>query len=86
MGGYGCVAHTVDGGRRSSNGVLQAQPWGAYGNTPQPGDFDGDGKFDLSVWRSSNSTCYIHRSTNGVTMEQVFGVSSNVAVSSANVP
>jgi photosystem II stability/assembly factor-like uncharacterized protein len=71
---------------RSSNGTLHAQPWGTNGDTPQPGDFDGDGKFDLSVWRSSNGTWYIQRSTNAATMERVFGVSSDLAVSSANVP
>ncbi|MGB7923425.1 MAG: YCF48-related protein [Pyrinomonadaceae bacterium] len=71
---------------RSSNGTLQAQQWGTNGDTPQPGDFDGDGKFDLSVWRSSNGTWYIQRSTNAATMVRVFGVSSDQAVSSANVP
>jgi photosystem II stability/assembly factor-like uncharacterized protein len=71
---------------RSSNGILQAQPWGTGGDTPQPGDFDGDGKFDLSVWRSSTGTWYILRSSDAAVMQRVFGASSDMAVSSANVP
>ncbi|MCC7306663.1 MAG: VCBS repeat-containing protein [Acidobacteria bacterium] len=47
------------------------QSWGQNGDTPIPGDFDGDGKTDFSVFRPGTGTCpcaatwYIINSGNG---------------------
>jgi hypothetical protein len=37
--------------RRSSDGALQAVPWGLTSDFAAPGDFDGDGRFDFAVQR-----------------------------------
>lgn len=45
------------------SGSYTTTQWGAEGDKPVPGDYDGDGKSDAAVWRPGNATWYIRRSS-----------------------
>lgn len=54
-------------------------------NNDQTFDFDDHGKSDLGVFRPSNSTWFVNRSTAG-TLIQSFGIAGDVAVPNAFIP
>jgi hypothetical protein len=47
-----------------SDGTVRSQVWGGNGDIPKPQDFDGDGIFDLAVYRPGDQKTYIIPSTN----------------------
>jgi hypothetical protein len=53
---------------------------GSFGDVPAPGDFDGDGKTDYSVYRNSTGTWYIKQSANNAWLVFRFGLTGDVAV------
>lgn len=69
----------VLGGTGSAQTSFQ---WGASGDTPVPGDFDGDGKTDFAVFRPSsanqNPTWYVSYSSNGNTFQLTFGLDTDL--------
>jgi hypothetical protein len=68
---------------QSSNGVVTFQQWGNFQTDwVAPGDFDGDGKFDLVAVRTSAVTTapmtwFIRQSSNNQVRIQQFGISSD---------
>ena len=53
---------------------------GSLGDVPSPGDFDGDGKTDYSVYRNSTGVWYIFRSSDSSWMTFQFGTTGDIPV------
>lgn len=60
-------------------------PFGASGDTPAPGDYDGDGKFDTAVFRPSNNAWFLNRTSAGVLITN-FGAAGDQPIPAAFVP
>jgi hypothetical protein len=61
---------------------LQFQ-WGTSGDIPVPGDFDGDGKTDLGIYRPSTGTWYVSQGPTGsspTSLIKQFGLTSDIPV------
>ena len=54
--------------------------FGAEGDIPVSGDFDGDYKSDLTVFRASESNWYTFSPANGQTSITFFGVEGDIPV------
>jgi FG-GAP repeat protein len=65
---------------RSTDGVTTSQVWGANGDIPVFGDFDGDGKTDIAIWRPNPSVWFVLRSSDNTGLTQDWGVSTDTPV------
>jgi putative transposon-encoded protein len=62
-----------------------AAPFGTSTDILVPGDYDGDNKYDLAVFRPSNTTWFVLRSTQGALI-QGFGSTGDIPTPSAYIP
>src|SRR5262245_39047920 len=69
---------------RSSDGQGLVQLWGAgftpYNDEPVPGDYDGDGRTDIAVWRASTGVWYIVRSSDGAVVARRYGETTDIPI------
>jgi uncharacterized delta-60 repeat protein len=57
---------------------FRAIPWGATGDKPVVGDYDGDGKLDAAVFRPSIAYWFVLRSSDNVFEQRQFGISTDI--------
>jgi hypothetical protein len=70
---------------RSSDLSLFGDVFGISPQLPTVGDYDGDGKTDLSTWSGSNGAFYVLRTASpGVTTQFQFGASADSPVANSN--
>lgn len=60
-------------------------PFGGIGDMPASGDYDGDGRFDPTIFRPSSSVWFIARTTAGTQIVQ-FGANGDQPIPNAFVP
>jgi hypothetical protein len=65
------------GTNNNPSGAITFIPWGLAGDVPVMGDYDGDGKLDAAVFRSSNSVWYINRSSDNQLRAYNFGLATD---------
>ncbi len=74
-----------DGGGTGANPIR----WGSAGDIRAPGDYDGDGKTDVAIWRPSvtpsTSTYWVRRSSDGALQTFGYGNQGDGVVPSWNV-
>lgn len=60
---------------------FQAITWGYSTDKPVPGDYDGDGQYDVAVFRPGDATWYIRQSSeNGDLLAVTWGLSTDIPV------
>lgn len=64
---------------RSSNGSIFAAAFGAPGDVMAPGDFTGDGKMDITIFRPSSGTWFVLRSEDLTFFGFPFGADGDIA-------
>lgn len=65
---------------RSSDNGFSAVQFGTKPHYTTQGDYDGDGRTDVSVWDPINGIFYVLRSSNGVTTQYRFGLNGDYPV------
>ena len=69
------------GSSEVEHGFLRDRPWGVNGDVPLPGDYDGDGKADITVYRPSSGHWFILKSsTNSAFMIYQLGTTGDIPV------
>lgn len=69
----------------SSTGQIWEFPHGSPGDKPVPGDYDGDGKTDPAVFRPSEGTWYIFRSSDWNWDVFQYGLATDILIPQPNV-
>jgi hypothetical protein len=65
---------------------VQANTFGAGSDIPAVGDYDGDGREDIAVYRPSNGAWYVLRSSNNTSFGVQFGASEDLPIPAYDLP
>lgn len=65
------------GSLNNPTGTITYVPWGAPGDRPLHGDFDGDGKVDAAVFRPATQTWYIRQSATNTVRAATWGLATD---------
>ncbi len=68
------------GSENNPGGNITFLQWGTLGDKPVRGDFDGDGKLDLAIFRPSEGNWYIQQSSDNAVSIQKWGISDDKIV------
>ena len=60
--------------------------WGLSADVPVPGDYDGDGKADVAVFRPSTGIWYIVNSSTGAAAFYQWGLTGDIPILKHPVP
>ncbi len=69
----------------SSDYSIQVQTWGAPNDIVTPGDYDGDGRADLAVFRPSEGKWYVMTAANAI-ITSSFGQAGDKPIPAAYLP
>ena len=69
---------------QSSNNSLRAVQFGAKPQLTVQNDYDGDGKTDIATYNPLNGSYYVLQSSNGATVQTVFGQNGDYPVANYN--
>lgn len=67
------------------DGVVRSRFFGTAADIPRVGDYDGDGFFDIAVFRPSTGQTLVSQSTNGLTKTYTFGSANSNLVMRGDV-
>jgi hypothetical protein len=70
---------------QSSNGAIQTRTFGVASDIPAQGDYDGDGKGDIAVWRPAGGQFWIQVTSNGAIANSTLGTTGDGVVANFNV-
>ena len=74
----GSVWWVLSGSASGSYSGYSTFTFGSPGDTPVPGDFDGDGKTDFAIYRPSTYTFWVNKSSDGNTYSVTLGASGDI--------
>ena len=57
---------------------MRTVTWGSPGDVPIPGDYDGDGRTDLAVFRASTGLWQILQSSTNIPLTLTWGTSTDI--------
>jgi hypothetical protein len=70
---------------RSSDNAVFGVPWGTPGDVFTPGDYVGDNRSDITIFRKSTGTFYSLNLTTSALVAQQWGADGDLPIAKSNV-